>query len=51
MVETLQNFPQFHVECQSILANTNTVFNAISYQQEQDLLAYACSNQVLIAHV
>jgi hypothetical protein len=50
MVETLQSHaPRIDVECMSILANTNTVFNAISYNKERSILAYACANQVLLS--
>ena len=52
MVETLglQSFTQsFEVQCSQILANTNTVFKAVSYNEERKVLAYACANQVLIS--
>ena len=45
MVETLQQSQTiFEVESQAIMANTNTVFNAISYNKERKILAYACAN-------
>ena len=50
MVETLhQQTTAIKIESKAILANSNTVFNAISYSTETKLLAYACANQVLIA--
>lgn len=38
-----------NVECQAILANTNTIFNALDFNSKQGLLAYACANSVLVA--
>ena len=39
----------FNVSLDAIMANTNTVFKAISYNPTQKLTAYACANMVLIA--
>jgi len=39
---------RFDVVSESILANTNTVFNALSYNAKQQLTAYACANMVLV---
>jgi hypothetical protein len=37
------------VNCESILANANTVFKAIAHEPSSLLTAYACSNMVLMA--
>jgi len=48
-METNQTQLTFNVVCESILANTNTVFKALDYNPIQKLTAYACSNMVLVA--
>lgn len=37
------------MECHSIMANANTVFNGVAYNSTQKLTAYACANMVLVA--
>ena len=46
MVETNQSTA--HFENIMIAANSNTVFNAMAYQAENRLVAYAASNTVLL---
>ena len=37
------------IDCTAILANTNTVFNAVSFNKKHNLLAQCCANTILIS--
>ena len=45
----VESTTSFHVSCEAITANANTVFSAISHNPTQELTAYACANMVLVA--
>ena len=47
----METTSKFQVENQAILANCNTVFNALCFNPWQQIAAYACANMVLIADV